>query len=86
MNRKTDHMKNNNTPVFPLRSVSKLNYIPDTMVPNAKSLVQTGYFVTSNQRIEKKREKIGLPKIMATNKYVKKLLEGKYLNKLVGEE
>jgi heterodisulfide reductase subunit C len=86
MNQKTNHMKKINVPVYPLRSVSKLNYIPETMFPNAKSLVQTGYFVTSNKRIEKKREKIGLPKLMETNKYIKKLLQGKHLNKLVGEE
>jgi hypothetical protein len=86
MNQKTRIENRENVPLYPLRSVSKLNYIPETMFSNAKSLVQTGYFVTSNRRIEKKREKMGLPNKTETTKYIKKLLQGKRLTRLVGEE
>lgn len=86
MNQKASLEKKENVPLYPLRSVSKLNYIPETMFSNAKSLVQTGYFVTINKRIEKKREKMGLSERKETTKYIKKLLQGKRLTRLVGEE
>ncbi|MFX0016411.1 MAG: hypothetical protein ACFFB2_15335 [Promethearchaeota archaeon] len=86
MTQKSSPEKVETIPLYPLRSESKLNQIPKTMFSNAKSLVQNGYFVISNQRIEKKREKIGLPERKESTKYIEKLLQGERLKKLVGEE
>lgn len=86
MNQKTRIEKKEEDLLYPLRSISKLNYIPETMFSNAKSLVQTGYFVPLNRRIEKKRKKMGLPEKIETTKYIKKMLQGKRLTRLVGEE
>lgn len=81
-----DFSKKDNVPLYPLRSVSKLNYIPESMVTNAKSLVQTGYLVTSSKRITQKREKLNLPERKDSNIFISEALKGKYLTKLVGEE
>ncbi len=86
MKKNSDFLKKDNIPIYPLRSVSKLNHVPESMVSNAKSLVQTGYLITSSKRTTQKREKLNLPERKETNISISKILEGKYLAKLVGEE
>lgn len=78
--------KNMYVPLYPLRSSSKMNQVPMSMLPNAKSLVKSGYFVTTTTRIDRKRQKLGLPPIIQSNNHIAKLIKDSKIYKKVGAD